>query len=106
MTKEELNKIASFTTTDLGIVNVNSPKIATMENLRTWLSKEIEYLLNHNFNSLVNTLYRIDISEQKAKSVFNGEDSREISENLADLIIERAYQKVITRESYKNRPDN
>jgi hypothetical protein len=102
MTKEELNKIVSVTTTDLGIENGNSLQIAALENLRIWLAKELEHFLNHDFNRLVNALYRMDISEQKAKSIFNGTNTSEISEKLADLIIEREYQKVITRERYKN----
>lgn len=61
-----------------------------------WLEEKVKYLLDHDFNALVNLLYRIDVYESKAKTCF-GQPNAEIAKCLANLIWERQMQK------YKNR---
>jgi len=62
-----------------------------------WLEGKIAYMLNHDFNGLVNLLYRIDVYESKAKTCF-GKQNEEIAKCLAGLIWERQLQKVESRQ--------
>lgn len=64
--------------------------------IKLWLEAKVKYLLDHDFNALVNILYRIDVYESKAKTCF-GKPNTEIARCLANLIWERQMQK------YKNR---
>ena len=47
-------------------------------------------------------MYRIDIAENKVKSVLATSDPESISQELADLIIQRELQKVETRKKYRS----
>lgn len=67
-----------------------------VDNVRNWLTARVAYLLNNDFNALVNLLYRIDVYESKAKSCF-GQPNDKIAECLAQLIWERQIQKARTR---------
>jgi hypothetical protein len=64
--------------------------------LLAWLEQKLADMLDHDFNGLVNLLYRIDVYESKAKTCF-GKQNREIAKCLAQLIWERQLQKARTR---------
>lgn len=66
------------------------------EALKLWLVKQVKDMLDHDFNGLVNLLYRIDVFESKAKNCF-GRQNHEIAECLAGLIWERQLQKAMSR---------
>jgi len=68
-----------------------------LEDLRRWLSNEISVMIDRNFSEFLNILYRIDVSEEKVKKAFAGEDP---TFEIADLIIERELRKVETRLKY------
>lgn len=72
-----------------------------LEEFRTYLTKKLKDLLDNNFNLLINTLYRIDISEKKLSELFASKNKESIPERLADLIIERQIQKIIFRKKYQ-----
>lgn len=72
-----------------------------LEEFRKYLTEKLAEMLDSNFNLLVNTLYRIDISENKFSELFSGKDRNNIPEKLADLIIERQIQKIRFRQQYK-----
>lgn len=71
------------------------------EEFRQYLIKKIEYLYEHNYNLLINTLYRIDVSETKLSELFGGKNRDNVPERLADLIIERQFQKIRFRQKYR-----
>jgi len=80
-------------------------ELLTKEELRSILSAKIEYLLNHDFQKLLNILYRIDVDEQKAKELLRKHSPSQAPIILADLIIERQLQKIKTRQQFsKNNP--
>jgi len=60
-----------------------------LEEFRKYLTEKLAEMLDTDFNLLVNTLYRIDISENKLSELFSGKDRNNIPGKLADLIIER-----------------
>lgn len=70
---------------------------------KKYLTERLSYLIDNNFELLVNTLYRIDVSEEKLSKLFSGDNREHIPSKLADLIIERQIQKIILRKRYKDR---
>ena len=65
------------------------------------LTRIINYLLEKDFQRLMNGLYRIDVSEEKVNEVLNLSAPDEIGSNIAKLILERELQKVETRFKYR-----
>ncbi|MEM7298115.1 MAG: hypothetical protein AAF391_07595 [Bacteroidota bacterium] len=71
------------------------------DRLEEYLTRQVNYLLDHDLNKLMNALYRIDISEQKVKRLLHQSEQGKIALNLAKAIIEREKQKVLTRLKYQ-----
>ncbi len=80
LTKEEFNDLNEF---------------------RAYLTAKLNHLLDKNYDLLIKTLYRIDVSEKKLTELFSAENKDNIPAALADLIIERQLQKVHFRNLYK-----
>ena len=74
-----------------------------MEEFRKYLIKKMKDMLDKNYNLLINTLYRIDISERKLSELFSSKNKELIPEKLADLIIERQIEKINFRKFYRER---
>jgi len=75
--------------------------VENLNQLKIFLAEKLKDLLDNNFNLLVNTLYRIDVSEQKLNELFGSKNRVPIPSALADLIIERQLQKIHFRKKYK-----
>ena len=67
------------------------------------LTLVIEHLLQNNFEKLCNAMYRLDVSERKFQEVLAATEPSGISSRLADLVIEREMQKVVTRNLYRKK---
>jgi hypothetical protein len=80
---------------------IPSADIASLEEFRKYLTERLKILLDEKFDTLVNILYRIDISEKKLSQLFSGNKRDSIPSTLADLIIERQLQKIRLRNMYK-----
>jgi hypothetical protein len=78
-------------------------KVSVLEKqkLREQLVFFINYLLLNDFNKLVNILYRVDVDEQKLKTLLSGQPQTDAGEIIADLLIRRQEQKLAARESFK-----
>ena len=72
-----------------------------LEEFRKYLTEKIRDMLDKNYNLLINTLYRIDISEKKVSELFSSKNKELIPEKLADLIIERQIEKINFRKLYR-----
>jgi hypothetical protein len=72
-----------------------------IEEFREYLIAKLESLYEHNYELLINTLYRIDVNESKLSELFGGQNRDHIPERLADLIIERQLQKIRFRQQYR-----
>ena len=70
------------------------------EALKKQLSKRIEEMIDLEFDRFVNLLYRIDISESKVKQALAEQPFSKGAEKVADMIIQRQLQKIITRKQY------
>jgi hypothetical protein len=58
----------------------------------------VEHLLSHDFNRLINSLYRIDVSEEKLKAALA--TSADPAQTISEMIWKRELQKVETRKKY------
>ena len=74
-----------------------------LEEFRKYLIIKMKDMLDHNYNLLINTLYRIDISEKKLSELFSSQNKESIPEKLADLIIKRQIEKINFRKLYRER---
>lgn len=72
-----------------------------LKTIRKLLIDKINFLLDHDFEKLLWILYRIDVSEEKARSALAGDSGRTPSEVLADLMIERQLKKAETRLKFR-----
>lgn len=75
--------------------------VENLNELRNYLTGKLKDMLDHNYNLLVNTLYRIDVNEEKLNELFGSKNRAYIPSALADLIIERQLQKIHFRKKYK-----
>ncbi len=105
LNKEEIVSIQRFVSKDF-VKNDYSSLIPNndferLEEFRKYLTEKMRNLLDKNYNLLINTLYRIDISEKKLAELFSSRNKELIPEKLADLIIERQIEKINFRKRYR-----
>ena len=73
--------------------------------IHTQLSAYINALIKNNFDKLITYLYRIDVNEQKLKSLLQKNPDEDAGNIIATLIIERQQQKIKTREQFSQSND-
>ena len=103
--KEEVFSVQKFISKDF-IQNDYSSLIPNndferLEEFRKYLTEKMRDLLDNNYNLLINTLYRIDVSEKKLSELFSEKKKESIPGKLADLIIERQIEKINFRKKYR-----
>ena len=81
------------------------PETDSMEKLKSLLTNHINELINHQFDLLIQHLYRIDVSEEKIKTLLANNNGENAAGIIATLIIERQLQKINTRRHTKRRDD-
>jgi len=103
--KNQVVEIVKFVEKDFLLSNNNSlmpsTDMASLEEFRKYLTEKIKILLDEKFDTLVNILYRIDISEKKLSQLFSGKNRDSIPASLADMIIDRQLEKIRLRKLYK-----
>lgn len=65
------------------------------------IAEEVQYLIDYDLNKLWNLLYRIDVSEKKVKEVIETTPFNQHSLLIAQLILKRQQEKIISRQKYK-----
>ncbi len=78
---------------EIGIVLTN--------NFRIELAAFVNHLINTDFEKLVFLLYRIDVSETTIKHLLALPTSSNAGELIADAIIARQEEKIVTRRQFK-----
>lgn len=73
----------------------------SMAQLKVELTKKIAGWMDHRFDILLSTLYRIDIDEKKIEELFAADNREYIPSALADLIIQRQIMKINFRRKHK-----
>ena len=99
--KETIPLLIEKLSKDFNLEKDNLPVNSDLEKIREYFIKKITEMMEKDFERLLNSLYRIDLSEDKVQKVFYGEEKTNIPEKLADLIIERQMQRVKTQILYK-----
>lgn len=103
--RKQVNEIEKFVEKEFLVSGDNSlipsADLTSLEEFRAYLTGKLKLLLEERFDTLVNILYRIDISEQKLSELFSAKNRDFIPASLADLIIERQLQKIRLRKLYK-----
>lgn len=102
---KQVNEIEKFVEKEFLVSGDNSlipsADLTSLEEFREYLTGKLKILLEEKFETLVNILYRIDISEQKLNELFSAKNRDFIPASLADMIIERQIQKIKLRKLYK-----
>jgi hypothetical protein len=103
--KKQVVQIVKFVEKDFLIADstslIPSTDLTSLEEYKKYLTEKLKFLLDEKFDTLVNTLYRIDISEKKLSQLFSGNDRDSIPASLADMIIDRQLEKLRLRKLYK-----
>ncbi|MFY0627984.1 MAG: hypothetical protein JXR07_16925 [Reichenbachiella sp.] len=74
----------------------------SFEKLEKSLTSIISYMLDKDFNRLLNAFYKIDLDEQKFKEILANTSTEILANSLAKEVITRELQKVETRLKYKS----
>lgn len=77
------------------------PVTSDISEIRRMLTEKVAELAEKNFDKLLNSLYRMDINEEKLHNVLYTKEKDEIPSMIADLIIERQVQRVRTQILYR-----
>ncbi len=77
------------------------PAAPDIQVIKEALAKRIIELMNNDYPKFINGLYMLDINEDKITTVLYSKEKDRIPLLIADLIIERQIQKVITQQMYK-----
>lgn len=87
---------------EMGEIDIveNTLQINDQNMLRNKLIEVISYLIDHNFEKLLLILYRIDVDEEKAKTLLSKNLPSAAPEILADLIIQRQIKKEEVKRSF------
>ncbi|ELR70392.1 hypothetical protein C900_03746 [Fulvivirga imtechensis AK7] len=102
MSASDVKQAVHLIQKDLSLDHESLPEsVASTDDLKNALVPVINYLLNKDLNRLLNALYRIDISEKKVKEVLTIAHPENMAPQLAELIVQREMQKVITRNKYR-----
>ena len=67
------------------------------------LVPQMDFFLNNHHESLLAILYKIEVSENKIKKMHDQNPYIKYSKLLAHLILEREWQKALTRKYYNDK---
>ena len=65
----------------------------------------INHLLVHDFNKLIQILYRVDVSEQKVKELLLANPQTDAATIITELLVQRQEEKIKTKETFKLNSD-
>lgn len=109
-----------------GGIDVNSFKIYRMSEANQWddlqtmlhekdalvvqnpvwyqqLLQQVNDLINHDFNGLLQFLYQMDVSETKLRQMLQQFPAADAAGIIANLLLERQVQKIKSRREYAQR---
>ena len=101
----DVKEIAEFISKDMNKIGMEKlpavNELHSMNELKEVLIERIAFMLDHEYDKLVNALYRIDLDEGKLHELFSGKNRESIPSILADMIFERQIQKIYFRKKYR-----
>lgn len=84
----------------LADVNLSLAK-SRLEELQVMLSEKVNWLIQHDFHSLVQLIYRVDIPEKKLKQLLADNKGQDAAALISKLLIERQLEKLKTRQQFR-----
>ncbi|GHB44702.1 hypothetical protein [Mongoliitalea lutea] len=72
------------------------------EELLSKLTKEVTFLLNKDFEKLLQICYRVDLGELTLNRLLHETDPEHMSEEIAKSLINRQLQKIELRRKYSS----
>ena len=96
---EPVNEVARA----LGIIALKDDQA---ELNRKKLADKINELISTDLQQLIAVLYRMDVSENKLRSLLKENPGTDAGLMIADLMIERQAQKIRSRQQFRQRDDN
>lgn len=101
MSDHEIVRIgAQLITKDFGLEDAEMEKSPSIDGLESRLTQVVQYLLDKDFQRLINIMYRIDLSESRFKEILANEEPDRIANSLAKQILARELQKAKLRKKY------
>ena len=91
----EENRVIKIISKDFDI-----PGNISEEQLRDALVKTFEYLVEDDFQKLLQILYKADVDQYKLKTLLENTEGKSSAEIIADAYIERQKAKVETWKKY------
>lgn len=82
-------------------LEIELPVTISQDEMRHQLATHINYLINHDFEKLVFSLYRIDVDEARMRALLAKKDGEDAAFLISDLIIERQLQKIESRKKFR-----
>jgi hypothetical protein len=70
------------------------------------LKQAVNDLINYDFDSLLQLLYRVDVSEQKLRNMLADFPAADAAGIISNLLLERQLQKIKSRHEHAQRDDN
>ena len=70
------------------------------QELKEQIIPALRKLYNYETSSFMSLLYRIDADEKKVNEILNSSTEKNKAEQLADIVIEREFMKVLLRKLY------
>ncbi|QQR99097.1 MAG: hypothetical protein IPK18_06200 [Sphingobacteriales bacterium] len=86
----------------LQLLALKNPELDSFISFRQYIIKYINELINSDFQYLMFLLYRIDVSEERIKTLLSNNTDVYAAEIITDLILERQKQKAISRQQFKS----
>ena len=85
---------------------LNIPVETTLEQMEIFLAGRISQLIENDFTQLLQILYRIDVSEQKLRSLLKQNTGTDAGRIIAVLVIERQLEKSRSRQVFRKDENN
>lgn len=79
------------------VVPVDSLPV-TWDALEDTLTRRVAFLLDHDYGKLINAMYILDVPEERFVAASATPNA---ARSIADLILEREAEKVVTRKQYR-----
>jgi hypothetical protein len=76
-------------------------EVLPADELEIVLAAKLNALIQSDFSALVRLLYRIDISESGLRKLLTENEREDAGKIIAKLIMERQWQKIVSRRQYK-----
>lgn len=85
---------------------IEIPEKRSYSEIHAELAEHLNHLIKDNFDKLIAYLYRIDVNEQKLKSLLMLNPHEDAGNIIASLIIERQLEKIKSREQFSPRDND